>query len=174
MKTLVRSILLTGALAIGTNGLITAQGSDQWYKAKSGRSSPMEEARQRAERENTAFREETTREVAAPAFVLADHGGLLSKQQLKTLIANARTAQDHECLARHFNVKADQLEAEAKEHQELANQYKANPSMHETKHPMSGQTAGHCQTFADDLNKAAHRARHLAADHLDMAKQGPK
>ena len=54
MKTSVRSIMLTAALAIGANGLMAAPASntwfEQWYKAKYGRSSPLEEARQRAER----------------------------------------------------------------------------------------------------------------------------
>ena len=54
MKTSVRSIMLTAALAIGSNGLMAAPASntwfEHWYKAKYGRSSPLEEARQRAER----------------------------------------------------------------------------------------------------------------------------
>jgi hypothetical protein len=74
MKTSVKSILLSGALAMGANALIAAQPmptSNQWldqlYKAKLGRSSPMEEARVKAEAANTAFREEATVEVAGPA-----------------------------------------------------------------------------------------------------------
>jgi hypothetical protein len=39
---------------------------EQFYRAKLGRNSPMEESRLRAEDQNTAFREETTRE-ARPA-----------------------------------------------------------------------------------------------------------
>ena len=54
MKTSVRSIMLTATLAIGANGLMAAPASDTWfeqlYKAKYGRSSPLEEARQKAER----------------------------------------------------------------------------------------------------------------------------
>ena len=64
MKTFVRSILFTGALAMGANGLFAAPASndwfEQWHRAKYGRSSPAEEARQNAERANTAFREEPT------------------------------------------------------------------------------------------------------------------
>jgi len=62
-----KSILLTGALLIGANALMAAQAApasnnwvDQFYKAKLGRSSPAEEARLKAERANTAFREEIT------------------------------------------------------------------------------------------------------------------
>ena len=53
MKTSVRSIMLTAALAIGANGLMAAASNtwfEQLYKAKYGRSSPLEEARQKAER----------------------------------------------------------------------------------------------------------------------------
>lgn len=73
MRTSVRSILLTGALVVGANALMAATAQvgndwlDQFYKAKLGRSSPAEEARLKAERANTAFREEATVEVAGPA-----------------------------------------------------------------------------------------------------------
>jgi hypothetical protein len=68
----IRITLATLALAIGANTLTAAPTStgwtDQWFKAKFGHSSPQEAARQKAERENTAFREETTGEVT-PSFV---------------------------------------------------------------------------------------------------------
>jgi hypothetical protein len=69
-----KTILLTGALLIGANALMAAQAApasnnwvDQLYKAKLGRSSPAEEARLKAERANTAFREEAAAEVTGPA-----------------------------------------------------------------------------------------------------------
>src|SRR6266852_9152273 len=71
MKTFVKSILFTGVLVMGANGLMASQASnswlDQWYRAKYGRSSPAEEARQRAEQANTAFREETAADEVRPA-----------------------------------------------------------------------------------------------------------
>ena len=107
-------------------------------------------------------------------FLRAQDGGALSKQELKILIVSAKTAQDHERLAKHFDAEADQLDAEANDHQEMVPQYKANPTIDEVKHPMSGRTAGHCQYFADDLHKAATQARELAADHREMAKLASK
>lgn len=72
MKKILNSILLTGALAFGASGVMAAPVSDdsfeQWYKMKYGRSSPTAEARLKAERESTAFREETPGHVA-PARV---------------------------------------------------------------------------------------------------------
>ena len=112
--------------------------------------------------------------IAAGTILWASDGGVLSKQELKDLVANAKSAQDHERLAQHFEAKAVELEAESIEHQQLAAKYKANPTMHESKHPMSGETAGHCQYFADDLKKAAGRARQIAADHREMAKSVSK
>ena len=108
------------------------------------------------------------------ALLAADDRGLLGKQELKSLITNAKSAQDHERLARHFDAKAGELEAESKEHRELAVQYRTNPTMHESKHPMSPETAGHCQYFADDLYKASQRARQMANDHRQMAKRVAK
>ena len=94
----------------------------------------------------------------------------LSKAELKKLIATASTPQDHERIAKHFDAKAAQLEAEAKEHEELAAEYTRNPTVHEQKHPMGGQTAGHCKLFAEKCREAAKEARQLAADHRQMAK----
>jgi hypothetical protein len=58
---------MAGALTLGATGLIAAPAADtwleQWYKAKYGRTSPMEEARLKAEAASTAFREDTSAEV---------------------------------------------------------------------------------------------------------------
>jgi hypothetical protein len=112
--------------------------------------------------------------LAAGALPAADEAGILSKQELKNLISNAKTAADHTRLAKHFAAKAVQLEADAKEHEELAAQYKANPNIHEMKHPGSAQTAGHCEFFGKSLRKAATDAKKLASDHELMAKGAAK
>ena len=70
MKTFARSILFTGALVMGGNGLMAQTSNawiDQWYRAKLGRPSPAEEARMKAERANMAFREEARHEAAVPS-----------------------------------------------------------------------------------------------------------
>jgi hypothetical protein len=108
---------------------------------------------------------------AAAAILWAGEGGLLTKQELKTHITDAKTSQDHERLAQHFDAKADELDAQSKEHQELAGEYKANPTILAMKHPMSGKTAEHCQYFADELHKAAMGARQMAADHREMERE---
>ena len=53
MKQLTRSILFTGILAMASSSLMVAQTSaswsEQWYRAKYGRPSPLEEARLNAQ-----------------------------------------------------------------------------------------------------------------------------
>ncbi len=109
--------------------------------------------------------------LAGGVSLRADDSKLLKKDELKHLVATAETVQDHQRLAAHFTAKAEQLDAEAQEHTDLAAQYKAHPTIHEMKHQMSGQTAGHCDYFATSLRKAAQDARKLAADHEEMAKE---
>lgn len=109
-----------------------------------------------------------------PGILRAQDTDPLSKQEVKALVASAKTPDEHERLAKHFDAEAIQLDAEANEHQDLVAGYKANASGVASKHPMSGKTAGHCQYFADDLHKAATQARELAADHRAMAKLASK
>ena len=99
--------------------------------------------------------------------VRADDAKLLKKSELKSLIANARTAQDHARLADHFTAKAEQLEADAKDHEEYAARYKG----------ISGKlrmTSYHCENVAAGLRKAAEAARQLAADHREMAQEAKR
>ncbi len=97
-------------------------------------------------------------------------GQTLNKAELKQLIASASTPADHERIAKHFDAKAVKLEADAVEHEELAAEYTRNPTGQEIKHPMSGQTAGHCKYLAKTLREAAKQSRQLAADHREMEK----
>ena len=106
--------------------------------------------------------------VSVPA--VADDSKILKKNDLNALVANAKTAQDRQRLADHFTAKAEQLEADAQEHEELAAKYKANPGIHEMKHPGSQQTASHCTTMARNLRDAAKQSKELAKDHQAMAK----
>lgn len=67
MRTYVITILLAVVVVIGANSVMAGSWLDQWYRAKYVRSSPMEEARRRAEQSNTPFRKELTSEAAPPA-----------------------------------------------------------------------------------------------------------
>jgi hypothetical protein len=99
----------------------------------------------------------------------------MNKAEAKELIAKATTPEDHRRLAAYFTQKAENMEAEATEHEELAKEYAKNPQMiHEMKHPMSGNTAGHCRYFAQAARKAAAEDRALATAHENMAKMAQK
>ena len=93
----------------------------------------------------------------------ADQDGLLSKKDLKTLVVSAKTAQDHQRLARHFAAKADQLEADAKDHFELSDSYNRRD-----------RGFNHCESLAKELHQAAEEARQLSADHSEIAKKEQK
>ena len=97
----------------------------------------------------------------------------LSKTEVKALIANAKTPEDHSQLARHYRSEADRLEVEAKDHDELAAAYRESSSSQAAamKNPMAGNTVAHCEYFAKSDREAAKAARELAAEHEQMAKQ---
>jgi hypothetical protein len=102
MKTVVNRILLTGLLAMGVSGLMAAPASndwfDQWYKVKFGRPSPAEEARIKADRESTAFRQEASSQVApSPVSWIEEH--FKTKLGRNTPAEEARQNADRETTA---------------------------------------------------------------------------
>jgi hypothetical protein len=95
----------------------------------------------------------------------------LSKKEVKQLLEKAQTPQDHLRLAAHFEAKARKYEAEAAEHADMAEMYRAKPTSSEVKRPMAPDTAAHCDYVVESLQKAAKEARALASEHEKMAKQ---
>ncbi len=95
----------------------------------------------------------------------------LTNNEVKQLAATAKTPEDHMRLSRHFKLKADKLETEAKVHAEMALNYRTHPTVSEMKRPGAPDTALHCEWLSQSLAKAAKDARALAADHEIMAKQ---
>ena len=107
---------------------------------------------------------------AASLAVAVEPASTMTRAEAKALTATAKTAQDHHRLAQYFTQKAAYMEAEAVEHDELIEQYTKSPTIHAMKHPMSGETAGHCRLFATAARKAAAEDKSLAAAHEAMAK----
>lgn len=97
----------------------------------------------------------------------------LTKTEVKALIANAQTPDDHLQLARYYRSEAARLEAEAKDHDELAAAYRQSSTSHAAamKNPMASNTAAHCEYFAKSMREAAKADRDLAAEHEQMAKE---
>ncbi len=88
----------------------------------------------------------------------------MSKAEVKELISKSSTAEDHHRIAAYFKQKADVMDAEAAEHEDLAREYSnGRPTAGQIKHPMSSKTAAHCRYFAQAARKAATEDRALAA-----------
>ena len=91
----------------------------------------------------------------------------MNKKQLKTLIADAKTSDDHMRLAAYYRGEADRLKAQQKEHEEEAAEYYKDPSRHPVpKYPTLGQ---HCRDLAYYYGKGAESALALASAHERMA-----
>jgi len=120
MKTSIRSLLFSAVLVIGANGLMASPASNtwsgEWYRAKFGRSSPLEEARQRAEQANTAYRQETTHEAASPAdssreqFFKAKFGRYSPMEEARQRAERANTAYREETTSASPSPANDWLE----------------------------------------------------------------
>jgi hypothetical protein len=104
------------------------------------------------------------------AFSQVSAGTILSKDEVKELSATAATPADHLKLAAYFNSEADQFEAEAVEHEGLANAHRIKTDALAEKHAMSAHTAGHCDYFAKSARAKANADRELAVQHELMAK----
>jgi hypothetical protein len=127
----------------------------------------------------TDFRRNSMKSILAVAMmsVIMTTAGLptetaktLSKKEVHRLLVTANTPADHNKLAQHYRLQAEQLEAEAAEHTAMAKAYRAKPGVSEMKRPMSPDTASHCEYFAESLTKAATEARALSVAHLAMVK----
>ncbi len=91
----------------------------------------------------------------------------LSKQQLNTLIATAQTPADHRRIAQYFQAKAQDYLAQAQEHEQMVEAYKANPSM--AAKSRAG-TIEHCEYFVQHFKELAVKSQELAQLHEQMAK----
>jgi len=101
----------------------------------------------------------------------------LTRKQAKALAATAKTPEDHMKLAAYFNREADRLEADAKDHEELAQIYRLYPSTFgggKTGGNPQTRTFEHCEATAKSLREAAKSSRELAAEHERMAKDASK
>ena len=67
----------------------------------------------------------------------------MSKKEVKALIATASTPEDHHRLAAYFTQKAETMEAEAVEHDELSKVYFNNTGNDEMNRSWSATTAGY-------------------------------
>jgi hypothetical protein len=93
----------------------------------------------------------------------------LSKQQLQTLIATAKTPAQHERIARYYEAKAQSDLVQAKEHAQMAAEFKQNNVTSSAKY--ANGTVNHCEYLAASLKKDAAKMEALAQDHEQMAER---
>ena len=93
----------------------------------------------------------------------------LSKQQLLSLIATAKTPAEHLRIAQYYAAQAQEFQAQAREHEQMVATYKANSSLSTNKNQAS--TIGHCEHYIATLNAQAANSRELAASHQRMANE---
>jgi len=95
-----------------------------------------------------------------------------SKQQLNTLIADAKTPAQHERIAQFYEAKANVYSAEATEHEAMVAAYKANTNLSNNKNQSS--TISHCEYFVQTFKDKAVKSHELSQLHEQMAKEFSK
>jgi hypothetical protein len=109
--------------------------------------------------------------IIAAVGTAAESTKMLSKKEVKTLLEKASTPEEHIRLAEYYRMKAEMLDAEANEHAEMADIYRANRGSGGTRFPSSTYTTRHCEDWAKKLREAAKDARALSDAHAEMAKR---
>ena len=163
-------------------------GFEQWYHAKYGRPSPTEEARLETQQINSAS-PEAPPTVAASAnsgfeqryqaqyghqslTVQASQGPIpaaehLTKHQLNTFIATAKTPAEHQRIAHFYQSQAQNYLAQSKKHALEAEQSRNNPMRNNNKVVFS--TVNHCEHFAQKFSDLAAKSQELSKQHEQMA-----
>ncbi len=92
----------------------------------------------------------------------------LSKQQLVSLIASAKTPAEHIRIAQYYGAKAQDYLAQSNEHVQMAEQFKKNSVTSSSK--FSTGTVNHCEYLAQNFKLKAEQMQKLEAEHEQMAK----
>ena len=147
MKTFVKSILFTGALVMGANGLLAAPPTGApvrgpVIKNLMALTTPASDTR-------------------------ADVRRQLTKREVKRLTATAESPADHSQLARYYMEKAESLDAEAAGYKEAAAVYRNGPIV---KNLMAPTTAARYEYLAKTLRDEANSDRQRAESQEQMAK----
>jgi hypothetical protein len=110
----------------------------------------------------------TTLGAASHAGGQETHPKLTSKQ-VRSLIATAKTPEDHQKLAAYYRDMAAQAKANAAEHERILAAYNQNPSTHPAA-KAAGGPAEHCRTLIRLYNDEAKEDLAMADQHDQMAK----
>ena len=122
----------------------------------------------------TTFRTLSTLSLAAVMTIAAQAATQVDKtsttlndDQVKVLVANAKTPAEHAQIASYYRAKASQYNAEAQVHARMLADYKADATKVSTKNYAT--TVGHCQSLVSNLQRAATQAEKLAETHEQAA-----
>lgn len=96
----------------------------------------------------------------------------LTKKELNSLIATAKTPQDHEKLAAYYRAQAAAAKAMVAEHEKMALEYEKNPASH--MRMKSPEPLDYCRTLVRIYGDEARQYAALAAYHEKMAQQAAK
>lgn len=92
----------------------------------------------------------------------------ISKKELRSLIENAKTRQEHEKIAAYYRRQAEQAQAKVTDHEKMAEDYKKNPATHlHMKYP---DPLEYCRTLVRIYGDEAKQYTALAEYHEKMAK----
>jgi len=91
----------------------------------------------------------------------------LSKQQLLSLIASAKTPAEHIRIAQYYGAKAQDYLSQSKEHAQMAEQFKSNSLTSSSK--FSAATVNHCEYLAQNFKQKAEQMQKLEREHEQMA-----
>jgi len=90
-------------------------------------------------------------------------------EPLSEAIATAKTPEDHEALARHYEQEADALQARSEQHLAMAGSYKR---LRQARRPLNPQKAAkHCRRLAENYRASAEENRALAKLHRKIAQE---
>lgn len=80
-------------------------------------------------------------------------------------VQNAKTKEDHEALAEHYEQAAEEMQTKAEEHRKLLKQYEAKSYLYGRQ---AEDLKAHCQRLIDTYEKAAEENREMAKMHRQM------
>lgn len=104
---------------------------------------------------------------SAGTAVAAPSQTMLSKQEVKILLATARTAADHRVLASYYRQQADEYTRKSVEHSAMAARFATGSAISQSKPGIQGEI--HCRYFASEYGEQARKAAALAVSHEEMA-----
>ena len=103
--------------------------------------------------------------VSAPTFTTAE-----DDKNLEALVANAKTAADHEAIAKIYDEEAAKARAKAEEHRKMGAKYTHFESANPKTQGVHFDMPKHCANLVKSYEAVAKEAEEMATAHRAMAK----